>query len=219
MPIQFHCSNCGQPIEVDDQHAGQTAACPYCRHLVSVPQQSTYHPQPGSAPPADSPIPPPSLEPGAAETPSRPTLGTAPIPRPPVAPEQPSRQHTAATFGTYALICAGLIIVLVVTLLIMVLPVSLKIAAAHPGRNPTPEDVTTALQNTPSGPLIQGLGCGVPFFALVGLALSIVSLVQSRTNNWRGWVALAICGGAALCLCGMIVLVVLISAAGGIKPG
>lgn len=101
----------------------------------------------------------------------------------------------------------------------VMVPVSLKIAAAHPSRNPTPEELTTAFQNTPGGPLIQGLGYGVPFFALVGLALAIVSLVQSRTNNWRGWVALAICGGAALCLCGMFVLVVLVSAAGGVHLG
>src|ERR1051326_6963684 len=46
MAIQFSCPGCSQPIEVDDQFAGQTAACPYCRQVVSVPVQSTLHARP-----------------------------------------------------------------------------------------------------------------------------------------------------------------------------
>ncbi|TWT41218.1 hypothetical protein RAS1_39120 [Phycisphaerae bacterium RAS1] len=41
MAIQFTCVGCQQPIEVDDEHAGRAAACPYCRHVVTVPQAST----------------------------------------------------------------------------------------------------------------------------------------------------------------------------------
>lgn len=49
MAIQFICVGCSQPIEVDDEFAGRSAACPYCRHVVTVPSSSTFHP--------DHPIP------------------------------------------------------------------------------------------------------------------------------------------------------------------
>ena len=44
MAIQFACPGCSQPIEVDDEIAGKSAACPYCQHVVTVPDQTTYSP-------------------------------------------------------------------------------------------------------------------------------------------------------------------------------
>ncbi|HPF40415.1 MAG TPA: hypothetical protein P5081_15730 [Phycisphaerae bacterium] len=41
MAIQFHCENCRQPIEVDDEAANQQAACPYCQSVVTVPAESS----------------------------------------------------------------------------------------------------------------------------------------------------------------------------------
>ncbi|MFO0837137.1 MAG: hypothetical protein U1D55_01315 [Phycisphaerae bacterium] len=41
MSIQFPCAGCGQPIEVDEIHAGAQAACPYCRRVMAVPSAST----------------------------------------------------------------------------------------------------------------------------------------------------------------------------------
>ena len=42
MSIQFRCPSCSQPIEVDDQIAGHEAQCPYCRRVITVPNESTF---------------------------------------------------------------------------------------------------------------------------------------------------------------------------------
>jgi DNA-directed RNA polymerase subunit RPC12/RpoP len=220
MPIQFHCSSCGQPIEVDDEHAGQAAACPYCRQLVTVPPQSTYYPSEGAAArPAGPDTAPPPFGPASAEPPGGPALGPPPITGIPPAPPGPDRQRTARTYGKYALVCAGLVVVLLVILLISGMVLYLKLAGTHPRGSLTFEDVTKEMQNMPGAPLITGLDCGVGFFALVGLVLAIVSLTQSRTRSWQGWVALGICGGAVLCLCGMLVLTLVAFAGGGVHLG
>ena len=40
MAIQFMCSACSQPIEVDDEWASRLVACPYCRKTVTAPAAS-----------------------------------------------------------------------------------------------------------------------------------------------------------------------------------
>jgi hypothetical protein len=40
MPIQFRCKKCQGWIEVDDEHAGTQAICPFCQVVSSVPVQS-----------------------------------------------------------------------------------------------------------------------------------------------------------------------------------
>lgn len=49
MAVQFPCPSCQQPIEVDDNWAGQAVACPYCRRVVTAPRESNW-------PPADVPV-------------------------------------------------------------------------------------------------------------------------------------------------------------------
>lgn len=48
MAIQFFCTACGQPIEVDDNMANLAVTCPYCHKPVIAPAQSdlTTRPQP-----------------------------------------------------------------------------------------------------------------------------------------------------------------------------
>jgi hypothetical protein len=41
MAIRFQCSSCGQPIEVDDEWAAKSVACPYCRKTITAPAEST----------------------------------------------------------------------------------------------------------------------------------------------------------------------------------
>jgi hypothetical protein len=41
MAIRFHCAACNQPIEVDDEWATKTVACPYCHKTVTAPHEST----------------------------------------------------------------------------------------------------------------------------------------------------------------------------------
>lgn len=40
MAIQFECMACHQPIEVDDEWAGKTVACPFCHSRVNAPAES-----------------------------------------------------------------------------------------------------------------------------------------------------------------------------------
>lgn len=41
MSIRFQCQSCSQPIEVDDEWAGKTVACPFCSATINAPEQST----------------------------------------------------------------------------------------------------------------------------------------------------------------------------------
>ena len=41
MAIQFNCPGCRQPVEVDDEWAGQHVACPFCQRVVTAPSEST----------------------------------------------------------------------------------------------------------------------------------------------------------------------------------
>ena len=41
MTIRFRCTSCTQPIEIDDEWASKTVACPYCRKTTTAPAEST----------------------------------------------------------------------------------------------------------------------------------------------------------------------------------
>ena len=41
MAIQFNCPGCRQPVEVDDEWAGEHVSCPFCKRVVTVPAEST----------------------------------------------------------------------------------------------------------------------------------------------------------------------------------
>ncbi len=68
MAIRFQCSGCSQPIEVDDEWAEKTVACPYCRRTITAPAESTL-PDPNEIPiasptaTAESAQPPPASYP------------------------------------------------------------------------------------------------------------------------------------------------------------
>ncbi len=57
MAIRFACPSCQQPIEIDDQWANQSVGCPYCKHVVTAPGQSTW---PAGSVSQASPAPPPA---------------------------------------------------------------------------------------------------------------------------------------------------------------
>ncbi len=199
MSIQFLCTSCGQPIEVDDEHAGKTAACPYCRQLAGVPMQSTYAPdQPPASPSTpDSdehgPVPPPPVPAAPYPLPSGdPGRGRSPL----------ERQQYARTFAVRALICTAVVLALFAADALIVMSAMMSYAAKHP--NMTSAETQAFLQEFQKHSLFgvfQGLQYGYQFFAIAGTALAVVSLIQWRPGNWRGWVALAVCGLFALCTC------------------
>ena len=206
MPIQFRCSNCGQPIEVDDEYAGRQAACPYCRSVVTVPMSSTYAPQPT-----------PTARPGVPAPPTSATLGTPP-PAPlgpfPAIPELTPQQRIARAYGNYALICTALAIGLLAALVPAAFIAMAKALQPQSGGGPIrPSELTTAqseamekaLDSLRHKPWFLGLSCGSEVLAVGGLALAIASLVRYRQGNWRAIVALIACGLYVFCLCGGLV--------------
>lgn len=193
MAIQFCCTQCGQPIEVDDEHAGRTAACPYCQHLVSVPHESTFEPHAAVSARAVGPTPVP---PGASDEQGPPHR--VPVP--------PQRRRVAATFGLFALICTGLAVGLVAVAMVIATGAALR----HMTGGPTPtlsdaqmQQVQKELIETPAFLVTQ---LGGLIFATAGLALGIVSLTQAARGNWRGLTSVVVCGLLLLCVCTAAVL-------------
>lgn len=101
MAIRFACPSCRQPIEVDDDWAGQSAACPYCRHVVTAPAESSWPatdiPQaaPGGPPAWQSPPPPNPAQPIPTAVPGATPAGMTPAWPPPPAPGYPARPEPA----------------------------------------------------------------------------------------------------------------------------
>jgi hypothetical protein len=66
MAIRFACPSCRQPIEIDDEWAGQSVGCPYCRKVVTAPAVSAWPSEqiPVAAPlgqPSAPTVPPPGF--------------------------------------------------------------------------------------------------------------------------------------------------------------
>jgi DNA-directed RNA polymerase subunit RPC12/RpoP len=211
MAIQFQCSGCSQPIEVDDDFAGQQATCPYCRHVVTVPDASTYGPDQAveARPAGDEPTPP--------APPQRDTLDGAP-PAAPFPPSDPfaatQRRQVADAYGRYALICAGIVVALLIISAVASMPMMAELMPAPGEPAPPMQEQFERVQNLPGSAWVSAAGCGIQFFGVVGLPLAIASLVQSRARSWQGWTGLAICGLAVLC----IGLTYFIAMANGMMP-
>ncbi|MBP7747289.1 MAG: hypothetical protein KA383_14300 [Phycisphaerae bacterium] len=194
MPIQFCCTQCGQPIEVDDEHAGKTAACPYCRLTLSVPLQSTYNPESAvMARPADGPAVPDTTMPSPYAAGHRP-------------PTPPHRQRVARTFGSYALLCTALGALLFCVGVARGFQLLAAAGVFQPTSQPSPQDLMQIQMKIAPDPWVIGPQIGGAFFALAGLTLGIISLTQSRQGNWQGILATVLCGLFFLCICSGTVL-------------
>lgn len=199
MAIQFPCTQCGQPIEVDDEHAGKTAACPYCQAHVAVPLSSTYVPE-QSVPARPSTPAPPRPVPASACPPLEPH---------PHIPTAHGRAAAGRALGNYALVCTVLALGLLIAVFVRTFAVLIQA-----GFNPTSAPSREALQQIQQrgDALATGLQLGWLFFAVVGLALGIASIVQH--GNWRGIVGIVVCGLFMLCFCGSTLLAVLVTMGG-----
>jgi DNA-directed RNA polymerase subunit RPC12/RpoP len=103
MAIQFSCSNCLNPIEVDDQYAEQMATCPYCRTVLKVPSTSTLE--------SEQPISARPVEPTTSPEPSLPS-GYPQYQEPGSPTPDPNRQRRARQWGYSALALAFLTMML-----------------------------------------------------------------------------------------------------------
>lgn len=199
MAIQFPCTQCGQPIEVDDEHAGKTAACPYCQAHVAVPLSSTYVPE-QSVPARPSTTAPPLPVSAPGSLPPGPHADVA---------RAPGRVAAGRTLGSYALVCTILALVLLIAVFARTFTVLIQ-AGFSPTSAPSRETLQQIQQRGDA--LATGLQLGWLFFAVVGLVLGIVSVVQHA--NWRGIVGIVVCGLFILCFCGSTLLAVLMTLGG-----
>jgi DNA-directed RNA polymerase subunit RPC12/RpoP len=199
MAIQFRCAQCGHPIEVDDRHAGQTAACPYCRHVMNVPEQSTYRP--------DAAVPARPSDAGEPE-------GLTPLPaiqRP--GPAFSPRQQNAQRFGRYAIRCVALALILYAIAATRGALLLRGSSGLWTATQPTPEqmsDFERQLRQVGLDPWVAIPQYGGLFFALAGLVLGIVSLTQGVSGNWRGLVAVIVCGLFFLCICASVAMMAMV---------
>jgi hypothetical protein len=188
MSIQFRCSGCGQPIEVDDEHAGKMAACPYCHRVVAVPQTSTFDGGTVTARPAGLP-----------------EGGTPPLPvsEPQWAPVANSRAAAARRLGNYAWISLAIAIVLAGAAAFVVASVMLnKLGPGPANANRLTEIQKQTLEELSKRTDFIALGFAYDIVSVIALALSIASVVRSTQNNTRGIVALVLSGLFVLCICG-----------------
>lgn len=201
MPIQFCCTQCGQPIEVDDEHANRSAACPYCEHVVRVPEQSTFVPGGAvSARPLGGPPAPPGPQVSGMDLPGSTAARGAWDPR---------RAANAVRLGNLALLCSGIAIAALLLITIMAFGTAAKHAGAPGAAPPSYEELARAIQEGPWGKYLVVANLGMMLSAFLGAGLATASLAHTR-KNWRGWTALAICAGLLVCIFGAALLTALL---------
>jgi hypothetical protein len=216
MAIQFHCPGCSQPIEVDDVHAGQAAACPYCRRVVSVPTESSL----GELPPivarptggGDDATPPAAADRREPATPPPPQPAPGELH---IGPTMTPREQAARTLGSYALICAVLAVLLSGGVFVYAVSQAGPELLKASGSGPSEEQLSAIERRLGENRWLGAAQMGSMFFALIGVVLGITSLVQSRRSNWRAIVSVVVCGLLLSCVC----LGTVLAAAGGFGAG
>lgn len=172
MPIQFFCTSCRKPIEVDDEAANQPVTCPYCQTAVTAPPTSDPTVR-QSAPRAGSPaeIAPPEF-----------------IAEPPKAP---------SILAWSSLICAFLLIVCLGITMI----VAYKTASQLPAGT-SQKDMTNAVADSMKSPMMMTLSlagtCGLPF---IGVVCAIAALIRKANPRWPAILSLVVLTGYVLFVC------------------
>jgi len=143
---------------------------------------------------------------------ARPTLGAPATDQhvpPPLAPiesrpgrAEPARRHAAETFGKYALCCTLLALALFGTFMAVAIGTAVQVAASQPSgiedRSSIEQEMQSRLLDKP---WLIAMEVGGIFFALVGLSLGIVSLIQAPRANSRGTLSVIACSLMLLCVC------------------
>lgn len=203
MAIRFNCPNCRQPIEVDDEIGGRSAACPYCRRVVSVPAESNYTEEAVDAAPA-APLREATADSGVSSV-EGPAARSQPPPPPidlHVGPPPDARRRTAATYGNYALISTSIAVVLMIIYMATVMPIIMPLVSGDTTSQPTAQQLQEAVLQSGKIGIIFGTRVGAAFFSLFGLVFGIASLRNSRGfTNWRAVLALVVSGLFLACAC------------------
>ncbi len=182
MVIQFRCTSCGQPIEVDDDMAGKAVTCPYCSKTATTPAETDM---------TVSPDAPPAGLPG--------TEGSMPYAVLPAT--KPSR------LPWLALGC----VVLSVLFIVYAAIVGKTLTEGLNTQPKTPEEVEVfkkAIEqrmNARPGLLIASI-LGSCAFPVLGVILAIVALVKRSRPRWPAITALCLLGVGIVGGCIMIVM-------------
>ena len=174
MAIQFQCSGCGQPIEVDDEAANQQASCPYCNIIVRVPTSVESDVTParhfsGAAAVMQTAIPSPQPQPVVP----RPTAYA-------VAPAEPRR----ATLGFISLVLFVIAVALYVVATVLsaqMMVDSLGSANETPNIQELMELSTKVLESKPWLPILSFLSM---LLGMTSIGLAIGSLVRREGPRW-----------------------------------
>jgi hypothetical protein len=210
MALRFACPSCQQPIEIDDEWAGKSVGCPYCKKVVTAPTSSTWPPEqiPVATPVGSAFQPPSPPDERAGYWPGRVQPATS------VAPWALTLSITSAILAVFA----AAVWVLTIFGLAMQTAAMKKL-----GPNPTPEQVQKAMPEAmqeitagghmPKSPLstaaaIVGGLCGIG-----GLALAIRALLWQQPRRGMAITACVI-SAAFTCCQGMLLLVSLAGQAG-----
>ncbi|MCA9254368.1 MAG: hypothetical protein KDA33_01970 [Phycisphaerales bacterium] len=203
MAIQFHCENCRQPIEVDDEAANQQAACPYCQSVVSVPGESSLDRASG-----------PLLAQPAA------SLQTAlPLPHRQGAPASIRREAAAdnaaapasATFGFMAF--ATIIVSVVVFIGAYFLLFASVLSNVSPDGKINQQEWIDAMQGVLQEKPWLGIGLNFSvFLGLTSIGLAMASLFRRERPRWPAITVICIIGGFFL----LIMFSVLVGSALGL---
>ena len=220
MPIQFRCSSCNKPVEIDDEWAGQSVACPFCGGENLAPHEtdlvwdqqdlagSELHRPPSGAPPDALPGSPPQ----PADTPRPDVFGQyPPVPAGLVVARNPYGKWSVALGIIAWILLAGSLVGLTALMLSVI-----NMDELMPDKN-NPDMSAQWRKGMEMGPEVQqrladkGLGWiwGILTFvqilsaaaALVGGILAIAGLTRRRTKKGSSIAGLILSGPIVLCSC------------------
>lgn len=182
MAIQFNCPGCRQPVEVDDEWAGQHVACPFCQRVVTAPSESTINTLQHGLPPTGRKLSPMTAG-GAIAT------------------------HAAAMPRYNRLAVVGFGLSLAAILLLMLSGILMQFAADEIGQNSTFQENQKKVAELLSSPETAGrmlLGLASFLLGLVcwlaGVIISVIAVTRTALPGHR----LAIFGIACSVLCPLL---------------
>lgn len=187
MAIQFHCTQCGEAIEVDDHLAGQMVTCPYCRKAVTATVMASV-PPPVSVPAAAAVDAGPSTSPPSVSETLEYAAVFTPLPK-------------KAVTGWISLV----LMVLGIFCMIQMFIVSRQLTQGMPKPKTEQEmiemqkSVIAKIEKKPALFIMAGGTCFLPVTSLI---LSIVSLVRRERPRWPGLFPLILLGVCMLLMCG-----------------
>lgn len=197
MAIRFACPSCAQPIEVDDEWAGQSVGCPYCKKVVTAPAGSIW---PADRIPVATPLSP-SPEP---VQPAPEYAGTA---------NPPQTLASGAPWALTLAITSALLSIFGAMVWLYTWGTALE---EKVGRNPTQEQIQKAYSDMvssgqfPDSPLAMAAAVVGALCGIGGLALAIRTLIWQQPRRGMA-IAACVISVAFSCCGGLLVFLNLVT--------